>query len=96
MDVKSLVWKGKISTPMAFLVILINLGGDIFFEYVLGGVLPIYGDVADGILIAINFITLGPIALVGMTELIPAVDLLPIHMAIAIAGVYLKKQNKKN
>lgn len=88
------VWKGKISTITAFFLIIFNLGGDIFFEYFLGGIAPIYGDIADLLLIAVNFVFLGPIALVGATELIPiGGDVLPIHMAIAIAGVYLR--NKK-
>lgn len=86
------VWKGKISTITAFFLIIFNVGGDIFFEYFLGGIAPIYGDIADSILIAVNFVFLGPIALAGMTELVPAVDLLPIHMAIAIAGIYLRNK----
>lgn len=55
------------------------------FDFV-GGFVPIFGDIVDAVGIMILFLLIGPIAFVGVVELIPIVitDLFPFYIGIVI------------
>ena len=79
------------SRPRFFLALLIAMFLDVadilFFAW-----LPVVGDVLDVIGVGILLVLIGPYALIGAAELIPFVDVLPLHTA---AVVFARSQKQK-
>jgi hypothetical protein len=65
-------------------------------DIALVGLFPGLGEPLDALAIAINFITVGPIALVGVAEfasltvVLAPVEVVPFHTIALIAGLMLK------
>jgi len=75
------------------LAVATSLLSDTFIE-LFGGVIPVVGDLADGVQIAINLLLLkDPAVLVGAGEFIPIVgDILPCHTASAVWAILRKRR----
>jgi len=61
-------------------------------DYVVGWI-PIFGDVLDVFGVVILYKLIGPVAVLGIAELVPALDFLPIFTgAVVISKLMRKKQ----
>ncbi len=61
-------------------------------DYVVGWI-PILGDALDVFGIVVLYMMIGPIAILGAAELIPALDFLPIFTGTVVLSKIMRREN---
>ena len=72
---------------VAFIVALVLDG----LDYV-GGWLPIVGDVLDVFGVIVLYKLIGPVAVLGIAELVPALDFLPVFTGTVVISKLMEKR----